>query len=340
MSPISLGQENLLVGQNATGKSTISQSLFHLARMLKGSPGKRLGRYEIELTNSSGSKYIYECSILYDSQLQIFERLSKDGVLLIQRDESSAQMYSEAEQKLILINPPPDRLISEARRDEKEYPYLEELINWAAGVHYFKFGHVHAQPANIFIDGNSQITSLDDKDLNKILGQLDIPTKESVIQDFNSLGYSLELINIKKNGDQNIIYVRENGFKYEIHQILLSQGMFRSLFLLIFIQHLINKERSSLVIIDDLCEGLDYQRATKLGKLLFEKLSNSNIQSLATSNDYFLMNVVDVKFWNIIYRRGRELAIKNYSNSEKEFDRFRRMGLNNFDLFSSDFLNS
>lgn len=114
--------------------------------------------------------------------------------------------------------------------------------------------------------------------------------------------------------------------------------MYRSLFLLIFLHHLIETEKAGMIIIDDLCEGLDYDRATKLGKLIFSKMHDSKIQFIATSNDYFLMNAVDVKSWNIIYREDNVIKVNNYCNSKEKFDNFRLSGLNNFDLFSSNYL--
>lgn len=336
MDPIELRGINLLVGKNASGKSTVAQTLFGLASMIKGNT-LRIGKFHIELESDDASIFKYTCSVTYDKEIQIIEALSKDGMALIDRTNTDAKIFSQLQNKLIEINPPNDKLIGQARRDEKEYPYLEQIIRWAESVHSFKFGHIHSTS---FIRSlpDTENTSIKDKDINKILGELKDDTKLKIIEEFNELGYRIELISIRQQGEQNIIFIKENNVKYEIHQVSLSQGMFRSLFLLIFIHHLIEKENSKMIIIDDLCEGLDYDRATKLGKLIFGKMEKEDIQFIATSNDYFLMNVVDVKYWNIIYRKGSEIKVSNYSNSKGKFDQFRLSGLNNFDLFSSDYL--
>lgn len=334
MDNIELSDLNLLVGKNASGKSTVIRAISSFIRMITGRT-LAIGKFYFELETIDLIIFKYTCQVSFDSEVKISEQLLKDDFVLIERSDTDAKIYSNAEQKLIAINPPNDRLISQVRRDEKEYPDLEQIIKWAENVHLFKFGHIHSSS---FSKTRMENTSIDE-DMNKILGDLSEDNKLKIIEDFNLLGYKIELINIRTQELQNFIYVKENALKYEIHQHSLSQGMYRSLFLLIFIHHLIEKRGVKMILIDDLCEGLDYDRASKLGGLLFKKLKEKNIQIIATSNDYFLMNVIDVKYWNIISRESSEIKVRNYRNSQQQFDRFMLSGLNNFDLFSSDFLN-
>jgi hypothetical protein len=93
-----------------------------------------------------------------------------------------------------------------------------------------------------------------------------------------------------------------------------------------------------MVIIDDLCEGLDYERATKLGELVFNICRDTEIQLIATSNDSFLMDAIDIKYWNILQRTGSIVTALNIKNSEEKFRKFKFTGLSNFDFFSSDYL--
>ena len=134
------------------------------------------------------------------------------------------------------------------------------------------------------------------------------------------------------------MYVVEEGLKKSVIETDLSQGMSRALDLLTYVQYLLQSGKTSIFILDDLGEGLDYERATKLGKLLVEKLENSNIQFIATSNDSFLMDVIPIKYWNILRRDGNTVSSLNYQNSKERFDKFLMTGLSNFDLFSSNYL--
>ena len=123
-------------------------------------------------------------------------------------------------------------------------------------------------------------------------------------------------------------------------QFNISSGMLRAFSLLVIIQYLLEEKtgEQKTVLIDDFGEGLDYERATKLAKLVFSKMKQNKIQFIATTNDYFLMNSVEIEYWNILQREWDKVKALNYINSKELFDKFRLTGLNNFDLFSSDFL--
>ena len=55
------------------------------------------------------------------------------------------------------------------------------------------------------------------------------------------------------------------------------------------------------------------------------------------TNDRFVMNNVPLQYWTIIHRiRNRAICLNN-RNSPKLFADFEMTGLNNFDLFSSNY---
>jgi hypothetical protein len=88
------------------------------------------------------------------------------------------------------------------------------------------------------------------------------------------------------------------------------------------------------VIINDLGEGLDFDRSAKLTKLLFEKTIDSNLQVIITSNDRFLINNVDMRNINYLERIGHVVQAYNYMKDKDEFDKFLLSGLNNFDFLN------
>ena len=56
-----------------------------------------------------------------------------------------------------------------------------------------------------------------------------------------------------------------------------------------------------------------------------------------STNDRFVMNYVDLKYWQIIDRVGNTVKYYNIKNSLKTFEDFKFTGLNNFDFFASGF---
>lgn len=114
--------------------------------------------------------------------------------------------------------------------------------------------------------------------------------------------------------------------------------MCRAISLLIQMEYLSVQNKPSLWLIDDLGEGLDYDRTVKLGKLLFDFCRERGIQLLASSNDTFLMDIVDLQYWNILERKGEKVIPLNITNNPNLFEDFKFTGLSNFDFFSSDYI--
>ena len=89
--------------------------------------------------------------------------------------------------------------------------------------------------------------------------------------------------------------------------------MFRTIYIIAFLLYFKRNKlgQPAMLLVDDLCEGLDYNRSTKLGKLCFNMCQQLGIQLMASSNDSFLMDVVDLKYWNILRRVGNKVEIIN-----------------------------
>ena len=73
---------------------------------------------------------------------------------------------------------------------------------------------------------------------------------------------------------------------------------------------------------------------------MFEVCEQENMQLIASSNDSFLMDVVNIDKWQIVRRKNSKLSVINRTNMPELFDEFRMTGLSNFDLFSSDFIDN
>jgi energy-coupling factor transporter ATP-binding protein EcfA2 len=321
---------NLIVGKNASGKSMLVQFINFLSK-------------NRSLTNAFNWTFTYEDRndiIEYKVKVPttglIEETLLYNGSSYLERLGDKATIHSDISNTVEVISPPANEFVIYTRRDAKAYPYIEKLVKWNEGIHFFRFGHIHP---NSFLGHNREDGSLTSiQEFNKVIGNLSSKDFDQITINANKIGFKLDGLYSIEQGDKNVLYMREHGVIPPISQYYFSQGMFRAISLLIFIHYLTEKVGAGVIIVDDLCEGMDYERASKLGKLIYETLESKNIQFIATSNDSFLMNVVDVKYWNILHREANHINSYNITNSKEKFDKFKKSGLNNFDLFSSDFL--
>lgn len=326
---------NLIVGKNAVGKSRTLLTIDLLYKLLtqKLALNKNETWY-FELLNSNNQVINYQFQTAEFSNKILHEKIQINGKLVLERTEEETKIKSYTSNSWENIYPPKDKLTLHVRRDTKAYPYLENIINWAENSRGFRFGSL--TPQNAFIRENESLLMQSDNDslLSFYLENID---KQIVIQELQQIDFPI--IDLLTTEDTKypkiIIQEKDTGF-YDYSY--LSQGMFRALFLIILFEYFIKNETPTTIVIDDLCEGLDYNRATKLGRLIFEKSKNSNVQLIATSNDDFLMDVVDLKYWNVLQRNGYVVTAINNQTHEALFKKFKFTGLSNFDFFASDYI--
>ena len=121
-------------------------------------------------------------------------------------------------------------------------------------------------------------------------------------------------------------------------QAEISQGMFRALSLFIQINYSLLASKPSCIVIDDIGEGLDYQRSSSIIKIVIEKAETGLVQLIMSTNDEFIMNGVPIEYWSFIERTPGRAKLHNIYNSREKIEEFKFIGLNNFDLFTSEFL--
>ncbi len=104
-----------------------------------------------------------------------------------------------------------------------------------------------------------------------------------------------------------------------------------------FIKAIIS-DMKSCIVIDDIGEGLDYERSAAIIKVLIEKAQTGLVQLIMTTNDEFIMNGVPLEYWSVIERKPGSAKLHNMANSADKFKQFQFIGLNNFDFFTSEFV--
>lgn len=334
LNPIQFQPVNLLVGKNAVGKSRLIKGLSNAVQYI-------LQAVDNNYNSSFGATFIFllgEERIVYhfsylDGKVAL-EKLLKGSSPnhfepLLERDTEGTILHGEA------INPPEDKLVLHVRRDTVQYPYFEKIVSWAQSV----CGHRFNEMDYAGDYGTYSSFSKFDSNLFDIVKSLPAEAMERIIKQANVLDYPIQSIVPFEYGDNlKIVYFKERDVQGSLMFLQLSKGMFRALYLLIYMEYLANIKKPSMLLVDDLCEGLDYDRSTRLGRIVFDFCLQHNIQLIASSNDSFLMDVVDLKYWNILQRKGSVIEGINHINHPELFDDFEFTGLSNFDLFSSDYI--
>jgi AAA15 family ATPase/GTPase len=328
---------NLIVAKNSTGKSRTLMTIDLLLQCITQRRSIAWGvKWVLEFLTEKGEILIYEFVTSPKSQGLIKEKITiNDKVFLTRNNSDEARILSKTTGEFEEVFPPSDKLLVHVMRDVRRFPFLEEIAQWADNSFGFKFAHIHP---NYVREPQEHDFVTQIEDFPNLFAALDAASKKMVIDELNSLGYQVEQIVFVERGLNSFLEIKEKNLKIKLLHYRLSQGMFRALAIIISLEYLITRKKPAMVTIDDLCEGLDYSRASKLGKLVFDKCENSNVQLIATSNDSFLMDAIDIKYWNILRREGKKVTALNIQNSEALFNNFRFTGLSNFDLLSSDYL--
>lgn len=333
---LSFNKQNLIVGKNAVGKSKLLSALSKVARIVSNrnlfSPNDS---FRVALTMFDGMENSFYYRFEWNGEKVLNEMLSSINLqanrieTVLERNEAQTVHAGD------LFNPPLDTLAIHVRRDTVKYPYIEQLISWAESLVYISFNELD------WMGAQTRVTTVHSSsatlyDMVKKLKEND--RIQIVLDRANELGYDLEHISPEELGTYKTIIFREKGLIVPLMDDDLSKGMFRTIYLLVYMEYIALSDKPTTLLIDDLCEGLDYDRSTKLGKMLFEFCEKNEIQLLASSNDSFLMDAVDLQYWNILKREDNIVSSVNYISNFDMFNDFKFTGLSNFDLFSSDFI--
>ncbi|WP_342214157.1 AAA family ATPase [Aminobacter anthyllidis] len=267
-------------------------------------------------------------------------------------------MWAEKISQNLEFKIPTNKLVINSRRDEVQHTYLEPLFTWASSVRKYAFGTefgktlLFAAPLQLVETPSDEPASFIDP--NRVVElyasgyeRLGVAFDAAILADLAQVGYDCEDITaqpleiglgdhvqLPHNRVPVALSLKERDLPGITRQHEMSMGMYRALALIIHINYIVMSKQSACIFVDDIGEGLDFERATLLIKLLTKKCKNTSIQIIMSTNDRFIMNEVDLEYWHIVYRNSNKVKILDYDNSKKQFDRFKFLGLSNFDFFS------
>jgi energy-coupling factor transporter ATP-binding protein EcfA2 len=351
-----LGDINLIVGKNAIGKTRLLNVINGLAKIFSSETPVRLktGKFSAEFDlNETLAKY----SITFNDLKVNSEKFSVGNKKYINRRKDGKGYIDAIElgQRINFQIPLEDVVVS-SRRDQIQHPFLEDLYLWGKNLYKYDFGTPLGKDQFLSNISSQHEGLVDNEKRNKpstvdeafLRGKKRFGEKftNQIIKDMHVLGYELHSIGIEqiskylisdKVSSPSGIYVKEKNLLGNTNQFVMSQGMFRALSIIIQINYSILSNIPSCILIDDIGEGLDFERSSSLIRLLINKAKETKFQLVMTSNDRFVMNNVPLEYWIILGRTDDKIVSYNYRNSKTIFDEFKFTGLSNFDLFTSKY---
>ncbi|WP_445172548.1 ATP-binding protein [Microcoleus sp.] len=362
-----LSQTNLIVGKNASGKSRILRAIHTLSELLSesGSLAPRPKSYEWRLLfdidrPEEKTEYILkiEKGLVIQEKLIIYSE--SDKPLLDRHESGEGTIFAKKIKQNIDFQTDKTELAVVKRRDSIQHPFLENLYQWSSSLRFYEFGAQLGKNTMAHIRFTMELlkNQTDFKDSNFVVGifvigkqEIGEPFIKAILSDMREIGYKLSEIGTKVpsliNPDISVdspdnlpqfLYIQEEDLTSVTEQSEISQGMFRALSLFIQINYSLLASKPSCIVIDDIGEGLDYQRSSSIIKILIEKAERGLVQLIMTTNDEFIMNGVPIEYWSLIERTPGSAKLHNIYNSREKIEEFKFIGLNNFDLFTSEFL--
>lgn len=348
-----LGEINLFVGVNSSGKSRIIAVLKSLAKLITGQVKILFvsGDFSASFDNL-GEKFDYEIS--FKEREVAFERLTRNGEVLFSRNQDGiGKIKSDKLSEPLDFEVQKDALVINVKRDKAQHGFIEVIHEWASQTRMCLFGSTLGKERLVSSSTLSVLGSVDEKAIEEIetfhlyssgYEKFGDAFDKSILSDFSVLGYQAEEVGMESLESDRIkgpsiftIFVKENDLLGTTNQVAMSQGMYRALALVIQLNYYEFSGEPRTMLIDDIGEGLDYDRSRKLIALLIEKAKKTGGQLLMTTNDRFVMNNVPLEYWGVVSRSGSLVKVINSKNSKKIFEDFESLGLNNFDFFANKF---
>lgn len=352
LEDVILGKINLIIGKNATGKTRLLNVISGVANLVANDIKFNFtsGKYKLVFDNNKREEvYVLE----YEDRKINKEEFFVDGRKLLSRGENGVgEIYANELGQNMKFQAPVNELACVSRRDSVQHPFFDSLYKWGKETKIYRFGtELGKSMLAVFLEKEKE-ESLNHKETEKAVGFFKQGEKKwgedfvnEIKNDMNAIGYGIDEIGISavervtlQDGSHPFgLYVQETDLTGKTYQVDMSQGMFRVLSLLVQIAYSKFSNTSTCILIDDIGEGLDYDRSSLLIKLLIGKVKDTNIQLIMSTNDRFVMNNVPLEYWSILKRVGPKCTTLNIHNSKKIFDDFNFTGLSNFDFFSTDF---
>lgn len=328
----------LIVGKNSTGKTRVLNVINNFASMLLKKNKYSEGKFNFSFKFNEDINYDI---FLHNGTIQREEIKIINGITLVKRDKDKGRIWSMSKQDYDSFSPPEEELTINIRRDLEHYPYIENIIKWAQGVIKITFSQIN--PDTIAIPSTKDALSEDINTLPYILEEqkTNHEFKSAIKEGMKKIGYNIDYITTKNQGGSipnplMVVSIKEHDIQCETIQQNMSAGMYRAFSVITYLEYMKIVNTKKTILIDDIGEGLDFERASKLAKYITEMSRDLNGQVIMTSNDRYLINNIDSRFLCILKRDKQKVIEFNASN--KEVAEIIESGLTNFDILFNNMI--
>lgn len=351
LEPIEFGNINLIVGRNSTGKTRVLNVLNALMQILsnKVTGPYKSGTFDLEVEID---EQLFSYYLSFEDSLVTEERLLINSVPKMTRgSDGSGSIWFEAEGRDISFQTPNNSVAIQSKNDQLQHPFIHTLKNWASTVAMYQFGtdlgRTQLIPQNIFMTpgaaggGRAEVADHVVTTYVEAFEKYGPPLDQAIIRDMEHLGYYLtaldtDILNEHLQAATSPLVgftTVERELDIRVPQFHMSQGMFRAFAVVTQLNIVTFSKAKRLLLIDDIGEGLDFERSSRLIELIVAVALKNDIQVIMTTNDRFVMNSVPLDYWVVLERTGKIVKSYTPTNSPDRFDEFKYMGLSNFDFF-------
>ena len=323
---------NLVIGDNAQGKSRFLRTLNFVSDCASGAQRKIETNFNAifsfkYFSDNKERNLIYKLSIRPDGDKNIFEEdITLSAKYLFSTKKN--KLFDEIKNKPINTFYIPDNISAISSLKGKEFITINLIRSFFQRLTYISSSK--AQKVGLFPD--TVIPNAEGSNLSNVLYNWSIKHPNRYNEVINELKSNFKFIKkiyftkdkkFLEGMNPQLITFKEQGVFEEIKQGQWSDGLYRTLHLLtsVKIPYRSNShtEYPSLILIDEIENGLDYNTLNSIVNYLLDYSDQSQI--IVTSHSPLVSEMIHPKYWLIVKRFGTTVKLMSPSLKEQDLEK-------------------
>ncbi|MGE3975276.1 MAG: AAA family ATPase [Bdellovibrionales bacterium] len=310
-SIVEFDRYNLIIGKNASGKSQLFNRLSFLKSIhVKNSQTPSIistAKFELTFRDIDSNEVIIYDLTVHPGQL-LTEKITNSSKNIVLFSSETKEFFNEQEKKQVKQLFPPQHSVTKLiSGSEKIFPTIKKLGDFFEGVRLLRTDKYN--PSNLAVGPGHFIP---DENLNN-LGSVVLQWKQSMphlytelLNTFKTFFFEIQdfvAVNLP-NIPYPILGFAEKNVSEVVNQIDCSMGMLRVLGIiaLSISKDSVTGKVPSLIIIDEIDNGLDYENVGSILEYLVERSTDSQI--FFSSHSPVTCNFISPSHWRVFSRKG------------------------------------